>query len=147
MSPANWSDSSSFLATISQPEVDSLPPLVSEASVPEHHSSTMATVVSVLGVTNGSRSISNQTGLFEKNSRSQQEQCWETYVGQVRSGPAAEGRRPRGVRGRINGATFKSPYCFITLGFYYSTYKYYRYICVNVVKQPDQLMSYLALPW
>uniref|UniRef100_A0A8C4GFW3 Transmembrane channel-like protein n=1 Tax=Dicentrarchus labrax TaxID=13489 RepID=A0A8C4GFW3_DICLA len=26
--------------------------------------------------------ISNQTALFEKNTRSQQEQCWETYVGQ-----------------------------------------------------------------
>uniref|UniRef100_A0A4W6D6B4 Transmembrane channel-like protein n=1 Tax=Lates calcarifer TaxID=8187 RepID=A0A4W6D6B4_LATCA len=29
-----------------------------------------------------SATISNQTALFEKNTRSQQDQCWETYVGQ-----------------------------------------------------------------
>ncbi|XP_069381997.1 transmembrane channel-like protein 3 isoform X2 [Paralichthys olivaceus] len=86
VSTGNWSDSSSFLATISQPEVDSLSTLVSEISVAEHRNSTIATIATVLEVTNISRSISgtvpNQTALFERNTRSQQEQCWETYVGQ-----------------------------------------------------------------
>ncbi|CAK6970435.1 transmembrane channel-like protein 3 [Scomber scombrus] len=86
VSPGNWSDSSSFLATISQPEVDSLSTLVSEISVSEHRNSTVATITTVLDVTNSSRSssgtVTNQTALFEKNTRSQQDQCWETYVGQ-----------------------------------------------------------------
>ncbi|XP_045930317.1 transmembrane channel-like protein 3 [Micropterus dolomieu] len=81
VNPGNWSDSSSFLATISQSEVDSLSTLVSGIS--EHHNSTIAMV---LDVTNSGRSssgtVSNQTVLFEKNTRSQQDQCWETYVGQ-----------------------------------------------------------------
>lgn len=40
----------------------------------------------MLAVTNSRSSsvaIYNQTALFEKNTRSQQDQCWETYVGQV----------------------------------------------------------------
>ncbi len=87
VNPGNWSDSSSFLATISQSEVESLSTLVSEIS--EHRNSTIATIATVLYVTNSGRSssgtVSNQTVLFEKNTRSQQDQCWETYVGQVLS--------------------------------------------------------------
>uniref|UniRef100_A0A8D0A2C8 Transmembrane channel-like protein n=1 Tax=Sander lucioperca TaxID=283035 RepID=A0A8D0A2C8_SANLU len=83
---SNWSDSSSFLATISQPEVDSFSTLVSDISVSEHHNSTIATIATVLDVRNSSvsssGSIFNQTALFEKNTRSQQDPCWETYVGQ-----------------------------------------------------------------
>uniref|UniRef100_A0A8D3AY83 Transmembrane channel-like protein n=1 Tax=Scophthalmus maximus TaxID=52904 RepID=A0A8D3AY83_SCOMX len=86
MSTGNWSDSSSFLATISQPEVDSLSTLVSEISSSEHRNSTIATIATVLEVANSSRSgsgaLPNRTALFEKNTRSQQDQCWETYVGQ-----------------------------------------------------------------
>ncbi|KAM7406648.1 hypothetical protein PAMP_001015 [Pampus punctatissimus] len=86
VSPGNWSDSSSFLATISQPEVDSLSTLVSEIYVSDPRNSTIATIATVLDVTNSSRSssgiVTNQTALFEKNTRSQQDQCWETYVGQ-----------------------------------------------------------------
>ncbi|XP_037312443.2 transmembrane channel-like protein 3 [Pungitius pungitius] len=86
VSPGNWSDSSSFLATISQPEVDSLSTLVSEISVSEHRNSTIATIATLLDVRvtmpSSSGTISNQTALFEKNTRSQQDQCWETYVGQ-----------------------------------------------------------------
>ncbi|XP_027137113.1 transmembrane channel-like protein 3 isoform X2 [Larimichthys crocea] len=85
VNPGNWSDSSAFLATISQPEVDSLSTLVSDISVSEHRNSTIATIATVLDVTNSGRSsagTSNQTALFEKNTRSQQDQCWETYVGQ-----------------------------------------------------------------
>ncbi|XP_031732846.1 transmembrane channel-like protein 3 isoform X1 [Anarrhichthys ocellatus] len=84
VSPVNWSDSSSFLATISQP--DSFSTLISEISVSEHRNSTIATIATLLDVRNTSTSSSgtifNQTALFEKNTRSQQEQCWETYVGQ-----------------------------------------------------------------
>ncbi|XP_033959016.1 transmembrane channel-like protein 3 isoform X2 [Pseudochaenichthys georgianus] len=86
LSPGNWSESSSFLATISQPEGNSLSTLVSEISVSEHHNITIATIATVLDVrntsTSGSGVISNQTALFEKNIRSQQDPCWETYVGQ-----------------------------------------------------------------
>ncbi|XP_063737968.1 transmembrane channel-like protein 3 [Eleginops maclovinus] len=85
-SPGNWSDSSSFLATISQLEGNSLSTLVSEISISEHHNITVATIATVLDVRNSSPSvsgvISNQTSLFEKNTRSQQDPCWETYVGQ-----------------------------------------------------------------
>ncbi|XP_029317833.1 LOW QUALITY PROTEIN: transmembrane channel-like protein 3 [Cottoperca gobio] len=85
-SPGNWSDTSSFLATISQPEGNSLSTLVSEISVSEYRNSTMATIATMLNVRNtstgGSRAVSNQTSLFEKNTRSQQDPCWETYVGQ-----------------------------------------------------------------
>lgn len=83
--PGNWSDSSSFLATISQSDVDSLSTLVSEIS--QDHNGNVATMAAVLDMSSSRRSssgtISNQTALFEKNTRSQQDQCWETYVGQV----------------------------------------------------------------
>lgn len=86
VNPGNWSDSSSFLATISQPDVDSLSTLVSNISVSEHRNTTIATIPMVMNITrSGSGTISNQTALFEKNTRSQQDQCWETYVGQVLS--------------------------------------------------------------
>lgn len=89
MNPGNWSDSNSFLATISQPGVDSLSTLVSDISVSGPHNHTAVTAATMLDVTYSGRSvsgnISNQTGLFEKNTRSQQDQCWETYVGQVSS--------------------------------------------------------------
>uniref|UniRef100_A0A3B4XE48 Transmembrane channel-like protein n=1 Tax=Seriola lalandi dorsalis TaxID=1841481 RepID=A0A3B4XE48_SERLL len=57
---------------------------MSSISVSEHRNSTIATIATVLEVTNSSRSssVSNQTALFERNTRSQQDQCWETYVGQ-----------------------------------------------------------------
>ncbi|KAG7481820.1 transmembrane channel 3 [Solea senegalensis] len=86
VSPANWSESSSFLATISQPEGDNLSTHMSELSASGHRNSTIATIATVLGVAHSNRSISsaahNQTALFEKNTRPQQDQCWETYVGQ-----------------------------------------------------------------
>ncbi|XP_037102683.1 transmembrane channel-like protein 3 isoform X2 [Syngnathus acus] len=83
-SPANWSDTNSYLATIAQPVASSLSTtLVSEIS---HRNSTIATITTMLDVTNRSRgsseTLSNQTAQFEKNTRSQQDQCWETYVGQ-----------------------------------------------------------------
>ncbi|KAG7237715.1 hypothetical protein INR49_031879, partial [Caranx melampygus] len=71
-STGNWSDFSSFLATISQPEVDSsVSTLVSEISVSEHHNSTIATIATVLEVTNSSSrsssgTVSNQTALLRR---------------------------------------------------------------------------------
>ncbi|XP_061613977.1 transmembrane channel-like protein 3 [Phyllopteryx taeniolatus] len=83
VSPANWSNTSSYLATIAQPGASSLSTLVSEIS---HRNSTIATIATMLDVTNRSRgsseTFSNETAQFEKNTRSQQDQCWETYVGQ-----------------------------------------------------------------
>ncbi|XP_054626920.1 transmembrane channel-like protein 3 [Dunckerocampus dactyliophorus] len=80
---ANWSDTSSYLATNSQAGMNSMSTLVSEIS---HHNSTIATTAVMLDVTNSSRTgtatFSNQTVQFGKNTRSQQDQCWETYVGQ-----------------------------------------------------------------
>ncbi|XP_034018433.1 transmembrane channel-like protein 3 [Thalassophryne amazonica] len=85
-SSGNWSESTSLLVTISQPEVESPSTLMAKLSHSELHNSTIATITKVLDVTNSSRSrsgtISNQTSLFEKNIRSPQDQCWETYVGQ-----------------------------------------------------------------
>ncbi|KAM6943651.1 LOW QUALITY PROTEIN: transmembrane channel-like protein 3 [Xenentodon cancila] len=81
VSPGNWTDSGSFLATISQPEEDSPSTLMSEIS--EHHNTTVATITMVSFTSwRSSRTFYNQTALFEKNTRSQQDQCWETYVGQ-----------------------------------------------------------------
>ncbi|XP_056134980.1 transmembrane channel-like protein 3 [Lampris incognitus] len=85
VSPGNWSDSSSFLATISQSE-ESLSTLVADISVSEQRNSTIATIAMVLDVNNNAKNstmaVLNQTALFEKNTRSQQDPCWETYVGQ-----------------------------------------------------------------
>ncbi|KAM9765803.1 transmembrane channel-like protein 3 [Menidia menidia] len=85
----NLSDTNSFLATISLPETDSPSTLVSEISFSGHQKSTIETSTvstTVLNFTNNSSGSSwgvyNQTALFEKNARSQQDQCWETYVGQ-----------------------------------------------------------------
>ncbi|XP_068176192.1 transmembrane channel-like protein 3 isoform X2 [Antennarius striatus] len=71
----NWSDSSSFLATIAQPL---------EGSLSGHSNSTIATITAVLDITTTGQSTprSNGTALLERNTRSQQDQCWETYVGQ-----------------------------------------------------------------
>ncbi|XP_029702646.1 transmembrane channel-like protein 3 [Takifugu rubripes] len=80
VSPGNFSDSSSLLATISQQELGGHPPTV--AYIAEQHNTTRVTIATVLDQTSHRRSFSNQTALFEKNTLSQQDQCWETYVGQ-----------------------------------------------------------------
>ncbi|XP_077418929.1 transmembrane channel-like protein 3 isoform X6 [Vanacampus margaritifer] len=81
VSPMNWSDTRSYLATIAQPAASSLSTLLSEIS---HRNIT--TIATMLDVTNRSRgsseTFSNQTAHVEKNTRSQQDPCWETYVGQ-----------------------------------------------------------------
>ncbi|XP_077374342.1 transmembrane channel-like protein 3 isoform X3 [Festucalex cinctus] len=81
VSPVNWSDTRSYLATITQPAASTLSTLVSEIS---HRN--IATIATMLDVTNRSKgsseTSSNQSTHIEKNTRSQQDQCWETYVGQ-----------------------------------------------------------------
>uniref|UniRef100_A0A4W5M975 Transmembrane channel-like protein n=2 Tax=Salmoninae TaxID=504568 RepID=A0A4W5M975_9TELE len=85
----NLSDSTAFMATISQPGETSLSTLVSDISVSEHRNSTIATIAMVLDV-NTSISTSkvtmatmyNHTGMFEQNKQKKPDECWETYVGQ-----------------------------------------------------------------
>ncbi|XP_062327993.1 transmembrane channel-like protein 3 [Osmerus eperlanus] len=79
--PANWSDPSAFMATISQPGEENLSTLVSLSG---HRNITLATIVMVLDNSTKSTMTTtyNHTGLSEKNTRSQQDPCWETYVGQ-----------------------------------------------------------------
>nr|XP_054594647.1 transmembrane channel-like protein 3 [Nothobranchius furzeri]XP_054594648.1 transmembrane channel-like protein 3 [Nothobranchius furzeri] len=85
-SSANWSDPISLLVSTSPSETHSLSTRMSKISAFEHHNITVATMTTALNVTSNNRghsgSIYNQTAPFEKNARSQQDQCWETYVGQ-----------------------------------------------------------------
>eukprot|EP00063_Salmo_salar_P057173 XP_014032008.1 PREDICTED: transmembrane channel-like protein 3 [Salmo salar] len=85
----NLSDSTAFMATISQPRETSLSTLVSDISISENRNSTIATIAMVLDV-NTSISTSkvtmatmyNHTGMFEQNKQKKPDECWETYVGQ-----------------------------------------------------------------
>uniref|UniRef100_A0A8C7J6U3 Transmembrane channel-like protein n=1 Tax=Oncorhynchus kisutch TaxID=8019 RepID=A0A8C7J6U3_ONCKI len=85
----NLSDSTAFMATISQPGETSLSTLVSDISISENHNSTIATIAMVLDV-NTSISTSkvtmatmyNHTVMFEQNKQKKPDECWETYVGQ-----------------------------------------------------------------
>ncbi|CAB1339064.1 unnamed protein product, partial [Coregonus sp. 'balchen'] len=85
----NWSDSTAFMATISQSGEESLSTLVSDISVLEQRNSTIATIAMVLDVNTGistskvtMATMYNHTGLFEQNKQKKQDECWETYVGQ-----------------------------------------------------------------
>uniref|UniRef100_A0A8C2J0J5 Transmembrane channel-like protein n=1 Tax=Cyprinus carpio TaxID=7962 RepID=A0A8C2J0J5_CYPCA len=68
----NLSDSTSYLATISQPAEDNLSTIVPDITEQRNSTLTMTLMQSLL----------NQTVLYEYNTRSQQDPCWETYVGQ-----------------------------------------------------------------
>ncbi|KAM4744407.1 transmembrane channel-like protein 3 [Anableps anableps] len=77
MSSSNWTDSSSTISSLSTQ--------VSRISLSEHQNSTMATISTSINFIHNRSSLVityNQTIPFEKNARSQQDQCWETYVGQ-----------------------------------------------------------------
>ncbi|XP_023188646.1 transmembrane channel-like protein 3 isoform X6 [Xiphophorus maculatus] len=77
VSSSNWTNTSSTISSLSAQ--------VSRISVSEHHNSTMATISTAINFIHNRSSLitaSNQTIPFEKNARSQQDQCWETYVGQ-----------------------------------------------------------------
>ncbi|KPP78372.1 transmembrane channel-like protein 3-like, partial [Scleropages formosus] len=80
VSPGNWSDPTAFLATISQPEEENLSTIVPEIS--ERRNSTVSLTLEVNRTTSMTSAVINQTALYEYNMRSQQDQCWETYVGQ-----------------------------------------------------------------
>lgn len=78
VSSSNWTNTSSTISSLSAQ--------VSRISVSEHHNSTMATISTAINFIHNRSSLItayNQTIPFEKNARSQQDQCWETYVGQV----------------------------------------------------------------
>uniref|UniRef100_A0A8C9S1P0 Transmembrane channel-like protein n=1 Tax=Scleropages formosus TaxID=113540 RepID=A0A8C9S1P0_SCLFO len=77
---SNWSDPTAFLATISQPEEENLSTIVPEIS--ERRNSTVSLTLEVNRTTSMTSAVINQTALYEYNMRSQQDQCWETYVGQ-----------------------------------------------------------------
>uniref|UniRef100_A0A8C1YU68 Transmembrane channel-like protein n=1 Tax=Cyprinus carpio TaxID=7962 RepID=A0A8C1YU68_CYPCA len=68
----NLSDSTSYLATISQPAEDNLSTIIPDITEQRNSTLTMTLMQSLL----------NQTVLYEYNTRSQQDPCWETYVGQ-----------------------------------------------------------------
>ncbi|KAK1160790.1 transmembrane channel-like protein 3 [Acipenser oxyrinchus oxyrinchus] len=78
--PSNWSDSTAFLATIALPEEENLSTIVPDFT--ESRNSTMS-VVFQENQTKAIISLAfNKTALYEYNMKSQQNQCWETYVGQ-----------------------------------------------------------------
>ncbi|XP_067301176.1 transmembrane channel-like protein 3 isoform X2 [Pseudorasbora parva] len=91
--PVNLTDSTSYLATISQPTEDNLSTIVPD--ITERQNSILNTTlldlntsVTTIKSTTVSRqpirvqSLLNQTVVYEYNTRSQQDPCWETYVGQ-----------------------------------------------------------------
>uniref|UniRef100_A0A673GHI2 Transmembrane channel-like protein n=1 Tax=Sinocyclocheilus rhinocerous TaxID=307959 RepID=A0A673GHI2_9TELE len=70
----NLSDSTSYLATISQSTEDNLSTIIPD--ITERQNSTLTRTLLEM------QSLLNQTVLYEYNTRSQQDPCWETYVGQ-----------------------------------------------------------------
>lgn len=93
--PGNWSESTSFLATISQPVETNLSTIVPEITDGRNSTFTLAvmdlnrTTINVKhSVASGPSALIlsgiNQSILYEYNGKIQQDQCWETYVGQVR---------------------------------------------------------------
>ncbi|XP_060739922.1 transmembrane channel-like protein 3 isoform X1 [Tachysurus vachellii] len=91
--PGNWSDSTSYLATISQPAETNLSTIVPEITEGRNSTVTMAimdlnhTTYNIKHSFMSGRSAPvltgmNHTILYEYNGKSQQDQCWETYVGQ-----------------------------------------------------------------
>ncbi|KAI5609786.1 transmembrane channel-like protein 3 isoform X1, partial [Silurus asotus] len=89
----NWSDSTSYLATISQPAETNLSTIVPEITDGRNGTFTIAvmdlnrTTISVQhSIMSGPSvpvlTVANQSVLYEYNSKSKQDQCWETYVGQ-----------------------------------------------------------------
>ncbi|KAL1271897.1 hypothetical protein QQF64_030913 [Cirrhinus molitorella] len=90
VSPGNVSDSTSYLATISQPTEDNLSTIVPDITEKRNSTLTlldlnnsMTTIKSTMssGQPMRMQSLLNQTVVFY-NTRSQQDPCWETYVGQ-----------------------------------------------------------------
>ncbi|XP_051574405.1 transmembrane channel-like protein 3 [Myxocyprinus asiaticus] len=91
--PGNRSDSTSYLATISQPSEENLSTTVPDITERQNSTLTMTLLELNNSVTTIKSTISsgqpmrmkallNQTVFYEYNTRSQQDPCWETYVGQ-----------------------------------------------------------------
>ncbi|XP_072516715.1 transmembrane channel-like protein 3 [Salminus brasiliensis] len=91
--PGNWSDSTSFLATISQPAETNLSTIVPEITEGRNATFTTTvadqnqTVISIKKALPAGPQVPafiqlNQSTSFEYNTKTQQDQCWETYVGQ-----------------------------------------------------------------
>uniref|UniRef100_A0A8C1D3T3 Transmembrane channel-like protein n=1 Tax=Cyprinus carpio carpio TaxID=630221 RepID=A0A8C1D3T3_CYPCA len=89
----NLSDSTSYLATISQPAEDNLSTIVPDITEQRNSTLTMTlldlnnSMITIKSTTSSAQamrmqSLLNQTVLYEYNTRSQQDPCWETYVGQ-----------------------------------------------------------------
>ncbi|KAK7170809.1 hypothetical protein R3I94_000884 [Phoxinus phoxinus] len=89
----NLSDSTSYLATISQPTEENLSTIVPDIVERRNSMLNMTLLdlnysVTTIKSTTSSRepirmqSVLNQTVLYEYNTRSQLDPCWETYVGQ-----------------------------------------------------------------
>nr|XP_055037084.1 transmembrane channel-like protein 3 [Misgurnus anguillicaudatus] len=93
VAPGNLSDSTSYLATISQPTEDNLSTIVPDITERQNSTLTMTyldlnnnitTIKSTMSYGQAMRMQSplNQTVVYEYTTRSQQDPCWETYVGQ-----------------------------------------------------------------
>lgn len=81
VSPGNWSDSTAFLATVLQPNEDNLSTITPE--ITEHKNSTIATILEINRTKSTTPVVLNQTAPYNMYNKFQQDQCWETYVGQV----------------------------------------------------------------
>ncbi|XP_041918466.1 transmembrane channel-like protein 3 [Alosa sapidissima] len=80
VSPGNWSDSTAFLATVLQPNEDNLSTITPE--ITEHKNSTIATILEINRTKSTTPVVLNQTAPYNMYNKYQQDQCWETYVGQ-----------------------------------------------------------------
>ncbi|XP_059383224.1 transmembrane channel-like protein 3 [Carassius carassius] len=91
--PGNLSDSTSYLATISQPAEDNLSTIVPDITERRNSTLTMTlldlnnSMTTIKSTTSSAQvmrtqALLNQTVLYEYNTRAQQDPCWETYVGQ-----------------------------------------------------------------
>ncbi|XP_026072654.1 transmembrane channel-like protein 3 [Carassius auratus] len=89
----NLSDSTSFLATISQSTEENLSTIIPDITELQNSTLTMTllelnnSMTTIKSPTSSRQpmrmqSLLNQTVLYEYNTRSQQDPCWETYVGQ-----------------------------------------------------------------
>uniref|UniRef100_A0AAY4BD41 Transmembrane channel-like protein n=1 Tax=Denticeps clupeoides TaxID=299321 RepID=A0AAY4BD41_9TELE len=79
-SPSNWSDTTAFLATISQPDEENASTPLPDMT--ERKNSTIATILDISRTKSTTAVVLNHTAPSNMFNRFQQDQCWETYVGQ-----------------------------------------------------------------
>ncbi|KAJ8398313.1 hypothetical protein AAFF_G00428830 [Aldrovandia affinis] len=80
VSSGNWSDSTTFLATIALPEEDGLSTVAPDAA--ERQNGTFLLGQEANRTRGATPVFLNQTALYGYNMRTPQDPCWETYVGQ-----------------------------------------------------------------